>query len=516
VIGQSYTVRVDPYGTGESTYDLSINTPVGGPLSSTTANEIFINQGGGDVYGSFDLGTLRVMADFSKGAYSLSSWEESTDFNDISNGADDMINRIVQQGWSLLDLGPVFSAGATNNQMSSGVYTNGNAAALVAQSNDSLVISIRGTNDNREPDSDNGIINPSDPDNSVHPDKDHWLTMRNHYALLQPLITALDEYVDANQNINQVYVTGHSLGGAMAIQFMGTHPGDMYSAITFAAPGFVSTAGTGGGAYYDDTARVTHIEIFGDPVPDIGLHGGRTIHFEGDETASLLPNSDYHSMDYYSAITDNLDAGSWQSIIQESGDQTVLLGGSRTVSSDRTEEFTVGTANDTLTDPLGIDYDIYFGGAGTDTITGDSHAEILIGGAGNDSLTAGRGDDTLIGGSGSDTLTGNGGNDIFKFVTPTDGEDTITDFSTGAYIADDQIHVVADNFGLNPGESVDLNSGNRTSYIGTGSQFLYIPVHGNGYLYFDQDGTGSASSVLLATLTGAPSLTSDDILVVAG
>jgi hypothetical protein len=58
------------------------------------------------------------------------------------------------------------------------------------------------------------------------------------------------------------------------------------------------------------------------------------------------------------------------------------------------------------------------------TITGNGRSENLT------NSTAGV-DDLFIGGAGQDTLTGNGGNDCFKFNRTSDGIDIITDFNSG-------------------------------------------------------------------------------------
>ena len=91
------------------------------------------------------------------------------------------------------------------------------------------------------------------------------------------------------------------------------------------------------------------------------------------------------------------------------------------------------------------------GGAGDDTIQGNSEKNRLYGNAGNDSLTGGAGNDVLyghagadrirgdngndyiVGGSGDDRLGGGPGNDVFVFG-PRDGnyEDVIIDFNDGA------------------------------------------------------------------------------------
>jgi len=83
------------------------------------------------------------------------------------------------------------------------------------------------------------------------------------------------------------------------------------------------------------------------------------------------------------------------------------------------------------------------GGAGADTLTGNSAMDTISGGAGNDTLSGaggadiidgGAGNDTISGGAGVDTLTGGAGNDFFVFDSTAsdstaDAYDTITDLS---------------------------------------------------------------------------------------
>jgi Ca2+-binding RTX toxin-like protein len=107
-----------------------------------------------------------------------------------------------------------------------------------------------------------------------------------------------------------------------------------------------------------------------------------------------------------------------------------------------------------------------------------------------------------------DTLTGGAGADDFVFNQPGAEGDTLADFQPGV----DQILLSATGFDLTPGAisadqfvlgSVALDSGDR---------FLYNV--GTGILLFDPDGTGVASPSVLAALTGAPSLTTADLVAV--
>ena len=67
-----------------------------------------------------------------------------------------------------------------------------------------------------------------------------------------------------------------------------------------------------------------------------------------------------------------------------------------------------------------------------DTLTGDGNMNTLNGQGGNDTLNGGAGADTLTGGGGDDDLTGGDGADTFVFRTGASGQDTITDFTSGA------------------------------------------------------------------------------------
>src|SRR5262249_50383083 len=101
-----------------------------------------------------------------------------------------------------------------------------------------------------------------------------------------------------------------------------------------------------------------------------------------------------------------------------------------------------------------------FGGAGNDTLTGGSGADMLFGQAGNDTLLGKGGADFLFGGSENDTLTGG------------DGDDQVFGESGN------------DRMIWNPGDDTDLNEG------GTGID----PVEVNG---------GNGSEVFPVTANGA-------------
>jgi len=395
------------------------------PLLS--ADEIFEAEGltGGDeldasTIGALGAGKIKVMADFSKAVYHLQEWEKIesnmlTDnplINDKKDGSDKAASDLVNQGWEpIIDLNPTLISPDNNiagyswldltNQMVNGFYTNGNAAAFVGRSKDAIVISFRGTNDTGKSDS---------------PDMRDWVQKPFHYELMRPLVKAVEEYVQTH-GIHKVYVTGHSLGGAMAIKFLDDHAngsfGADYEGITFAAPSYALPIGL-------PDSRLTLIEIEGDIVPDFGGNNGRTIHFVGDKT--MDSSTDYHSMDYYRQMVDSVDNVAWNRILNESGSQFVYIGGEKTPNADSfivdgrlSGVNTISNSGDNnLTDPLLSDYGIYYGGRGVDTLTGGGAKELMLGGSGNDKLYGKGDDDRLFGDAGNDTLDGGEGNDTLS------------------------------------------------------------------------------------------------------
>jgi Ca2+-binding RTX toxin-like protein len=543
------TVRVtanDGHGHSVSD-DFVIATP---PTASSllTAEAIFRSAGqdnsDGTTVGIAATGKIRVMADFSKAAYSLQPWETSggnNQINDYKTYSDDALRELTGpggQGWSPVALDPVLTSPANNiyaiaysgitvtNRMQNGFYTNGNASAFVARSADALVISFRGTNDTGSP---------------YSPDKRDWFRMNPHYDLLRPLVTAVEAYIE-REGITQVYVTGHSLGGAMAIKFLDEHRqgshGAEYDSVVFASPGFTDLEM----ASYD--ARMLFIEISPDLVPNLSGNNGRYIQFFGNNT-DFSP-IDHHSMDFYRQIADSVDNSGWQTILNQSGNQDVLIGavqeGGGFIVDGRASATNTPSGNgaDELTDPLGRDYDIFYGGTGNDALSGGSDSELMLGGNGDDvirgagssdrlfgdrgndhldggngadTLNGGVGNDTLIGGDDNDELTGGDGADRFRFGEPGDGQDRILDFTSGV----DKIQFVSAEF-----ENLSLGTLSGARFIvGTNphapdgnAAFLYNVS--TGVLSFDSNGNWPFGVAELLTLVGQRTLTASDIEVIGG
>jgi hypothetical protein len=149
------------------------------------------------------------------------------------------------------------------------------------------------------------------------------------------------------------------------------------------------------------------------------------------------------------------------------------------------------------------------GDRGNDQLFGTDSADRLLGLAGNDVLVGRGGADILTGGKGRDTLTGSDGSDGYGFDSPLEGGDRIMDFNPQL----DVIRVNAQGFGggLALGELSPTQFVLGSVATDRSDRFLFQVSTGN--LFFDRDGIGSQSSILLATLSSQPGFDSSNIQI---
>lgn len=147
---------------------------------------------------------------------------------------------------------------------------------------------------------------------------------------------------------------------------------------------------------------------------------------------------------------------------------------------------------------------------------GSSYDDVITGNDRRNTLEGKRGDDIIAGGRDQDTLAGGGGKDDFLFDAPAKAAnaDVIEDFVHGAdaILIDNAVFTRAGLEGTlrsgafykAPGASQGHDAGDRFVYDTT-----------TGALYYDQDGSGSKSSILVATLAGSPDdLSASDIRII--
>lgn len=155
------------------------------------------------------------------------------------------------------------------------------------------------------------------------------------------------------------------------------------------------------------------------------------------------------------------------------------------------------------------------GGAGDDKIWGNEGNDVLLGGLGNDTMSGGTGSDQLTGGAGHDKLAGGSGSDRFIFDAKpvASSSDTITDFVHGT----DKIVLAKSAFaalGATFQASEFHAAPGAVSAHDASDDIIYNTT--TGALYYDAGGNvaGTAGPVLIATLTGAPTLTLSDFLLI--
>lgn len=146
-----------------------------------------------------------------------------------------------------------------------------------------------------------------------------------------------------------------------------------------------------------------------------------------------------------------------------------------------------------------------FGEGGDDVLNGQGGLDALDGGIGNDTITGAAGNDKLTGGDGEDSF-------VFKSALSALNVDSIGDFDDG-----DVIRLDNDIFNaLGTGAGATLNAAEFKVNAGgvadeADDRIVYDTSTGN--LYYDADGSGAGTSLLIATLVAAPTISESDFVV---
>jgi Ca2+-binding RTX toxin-like protein len=150
------------------------------------------------------------------------------------------------------------------------------------------------------------------------------------------------------------------------------------------------------------------------------------------------------------------------------------------------------------------------GNALGNVIGGNAGNNSIDGKAGNDALYGGYGNDKLTGGAGSDQLYGGAGSDKFTYMSATEGGDRVAFFEAADYFC-----FGSAGFGsLQVGALswVNFRSGSTNTALDANDYFIFRTT--DDTLWYDSDGSGVGSAVLIADLANDFVLTAADILIV--
>ncbi len=335
---------------------------------------------------------------------------------------------LSSSGWENVTDRLSLSAGGVSNRY----FKNEEAAGLVLQNKltNSYAIVFRGTDSFFQTDL-----------------SDATLYQENHYDKLVPMIDAAVTYFETSP-AGTVYITGHSLGGAMVEQLTAqgssalddyVSGGNRFQFITFGSVGLADDGTSLPRSAYSH--KILNINDSADPAfLALGSRqSGYSLVFDVPflsytDTGLSLFNSTWsnlagglsapHKMINYLGtvedLTSNLNSYPLlQFIGSDLGDQ--LEGGTSSV------KIFGGSGNDTIfgnsaADQIygnkdrdfidsGSNNDTVFGGQGNDTISGGSGNDSIFGNSENDWIMAGNGNDYLHGGKGNDIISGDLGND---------------------------------------------------------------------------------------------------------
>ena len=258
--------------------------------------------------------------------------------------------------------------------------------------------------------------------------------------------------------------------------------------------------------------------------------GGGTDLFGEDGNDALFADEEGDRLDG-GAGNDTLTGGSGaDSMDGGDGDDTYYVTGIGDVLTDSSGTDTIftdalftslGAAFENLTMLGSADLDadgnasanVLTGNAGSNEFHGNQGDDTILGNAGADSVGGGSGSDWLEGGSGNDTLGGSGDRDHFVFDSYGEpNADLVLDMSHNW----DDIRLDANAF-ADLGATGRFTSGDARFFSGAGAtaahdatdRVVYDTSTGN--LYYDHDGSGGDAAQLVATLQGAPAITSTDI-----
>lgn len=246
-------------------------------------------------------------------------------------------------------------------------------------------------------------------------------------------------------------------------------------------------------------ASVTYT-VLGSNVENVTLTGSGNINATGSSVNNTLIGNGGNN------VLDGL--GGSDTMVGGAGDDTYYINNAGDTVSELANEG-VDQIFSTVSVSLGN-----FGQVEILTLTGGASAAANGNGVAN-VLVGNNGNNILDGLGGSDQLTGGLGADSFRFslLLGSSAADIIADFTNAQgdkiELAKSAYTALAD-YGLGALDPGELTFGTGAA---TASNHL-IYDNSTGALYYDVDGTGSVAQILIATLTGAPTIQASDVVVI--
>jgi hypothetical protein len=231
----------------------------------------------------------------------------------------------------------------------------------------------------------------------------------------------------------------------------------------------------------------------------------------GRQSLVLVSDNNFSATQFTQILAFGVDLASPTPTPTPSISRPTVNGGNLILGSNANDVLVGSILGDTIAGFAGND--AIYGVNGNDSIDGGFGNDSLFGGDNNDTLIGNLGDDTLIGGLGIDLLNGGAGNDVFSYDLVNEGGDSISAFTTGA----DRFFFSDFGFagGILPGTLLAAQFGSGAGLVASNNatqRFIYDST--SGVLRFDPDGNSTVlSSSIIATLTGAPILAFNDIVI---
>jgi hypothetical protein len=245
-----------------------------------------------------------------------------------------------------------------------------------------------------------------------------------------------------------------------------------------------------------------------------GLFADATVTLTVEERAETLAGTGTDDRIFGYGLDDIIDGSAGHDrIFAGSGDDTVDAGDGhdRVLGEDGEDAILGGDGNDIIRSGAGND--VLDGGDGNDQLVGEAGDDVINGGTGNDRMNGDAGMDRIAGGAGLDFLNGGADTDTFVLARAQADRDWISGFVSGEDLLEIDAALVGGGLAAGALDPLLLMVGSAPTATQPGvGTFLYDTD--DGRLRWDADGSGPGWALVIATLTGAPSLGAGDFVIV--